>query len=96
LRVNVTVSTVLPDVPLIVTIAGESVAGAVVVAVKDAVEEPLPVTEVGLKDAVTPAGNPEALKVTMPPKLPDGVTVIELVSVKRFGTIMLGVEVLRL
>ena len=39
------------------------------------VDEPEVVTEAGLKLALAPAGNPLALKVTVPVKPPDGVTV---------------------
>ena len=39
--------------------------------------EPEVVTDVGLKLAVAPTGNPEALNVTVPVKPPDGVTVTE-------------------
>jgi hypothetical protein len=39
------------------------------------VEDPEPVTEGGLKLAPAPAGNPLALKVTVPLNPPDGVTV---------------------
>jgi hypothetical protein len=38
-------------------------------------EDPEPVTEAGLKVALAPTGNPVALKVTIPLKPPDGVTV---------------------
>jgi len=37
--------------------------------------EPDPATEVGLKLAAAPAGNPEMLNVTVPVKPPEGVTV---------------------
>jgi len=39
------------------------------------VDEPEPATEGGLKLAPAPAGNPLALKVTVPVNPPDGVTV---------------------
>ena len=39
------------------------------------VEEPDVVTDVRLKLALAPAGNPLALKVTVPVKPPDGLTV---------------------
>ena len=39
------------------------------------VEEPDVVTDAGLKLALAPAGNPLALKVTVPVKPPDGLTV---------------------
>jgi hypothetical protein len=47
----------------------------VVLVVTDIVELPEVTTEVGLKLAAAPAGRPEALKVTVPVKPPEGVTV---------------------
>ena len=38
--------------------------------VTDMVDEPDPVTDVGLKLALAPAGNPLALKLTLPVKPP--------------------------
>jgi hypothetical protein len=40
----------------------------------DRVEDPEPVTEVGLKVAVAPEGKPETLKLTVPLNPPEGVT----------------------
>jgi len=62
----------VPEVPVIVTDAVPVVAVALAVSVKTLVEV------VGLvpKLAVTPAGRPEAERVTLPVNPPDGVTVI--------------------
>ena len=43
------------------------------------VDVPEPVTDDGLKLALTPCGNPLALRLTVPVKPPDGVTAIVLV-----------------
>ena len=50
-------------------------AGVLALVVTDMVEDPDPVTEVGLKLALAPLGNPLALKVTVPLKPPDPVAV---------------------
>jgi len=65
----------LPDVPVIVTVAGPTV--AVLDAVRVSVL--LVVALAGLKDAVTPAGRPLAERATDPLKLLSGVTVMVLV-----------------
>jgi len=65
----------LPDVPVIVTVAGPTV--AVLDAVRVSVL--LVVAVAGLKDAVTPAGRPLAERETDPLKLLSGVTVMVLV-----------------
>ena len=44
--------------------------------VTDIVDEPEPVTDVGLKLALAPAGNPLALRLTTPENPPDPVTVV--------------------
>jgi hypothetical protein len=65
-----------PPAPVIVTVAGP------VVAVLDAAKVralAFPVVEVGLKLAVTPAGNPLALNATLPVKPPVRVIVIVLI-----------------
>jgi hypothetical protein len=49
--------------------------GVLVLVVTVIVDDPVPVTVVGLKVAVAPVGSPLALKVTTPLKPPDGVTV---------------------
>jgi hypothetical protein len=64
----------LPDVPVIVTVAGPVVAERFAVNVKVLV-----VALVEVKAAVTPLGRPAADKVTLPPKPPVGVIVIVLV-----------------
>lgn len=46
-----------------------------VLVVTDMVDDPEPVTDVGLKVALAPAGNPLALKLTLPENPPDPVTV---------------------
>ena len=56
-----------PPVPVMVTVAGPSV--AIAEAVNVTVDE-LPVVEVGLNVAVTPAGNPAAVRATAEPKPP--------------------------
>jgi hypothetical protein len=58
-----------------VIVSGELPAGVVLLVVTVMVEVPEPVTVVGLKLALAPAGNPPALKVTVPEKPPDGVIV---------------------
>jgi hypothetical protein len=65
----------LPEVPVMVTVARPRVA------VHDAVRVSvlLVVALAGLKDAVTPAGRPEAERATAPAKLLSGVTVMVLV-----------------
>ena len=65
----------LPEVPVMVTVAVPVVAVLLAVNVK-ALEL---VALVGLKDAVTPLGKPDAVKLTLPLKPFCGVTVIVLV-----------------
>ena len=65
----------LPDVPVMVTVARPRV--AVLDAVRVSVL--LVVALAGLKDAVTPAGRPDAERATVPLKLLSGVTVTVLV-----------------
>lgn len=67
----------VPLVPVTVTVAAPTV--AVLEAVNVSVL--VPVVEAGLNAAVTPAGNPDAVKATLPVKPPDGVTVMALVAV---------------
>ena len=73
-RASVVVSVRLPEVPVMVTVTGPPV-----VAVLDAVSvrmlDPVEVG-LGLKPAVTPLGNPEALNVTPPVNPFAGVTVM--------------------
>jgi hypothetical protein len=71
----VVVCVMLPDVPVMVTVAVPSDAVAPAVSVKVLA----PVAGLGLKLAVTPAGKPEAARVTLPLKPLDGVMVTVLV-----------------
>ena len=73
--VSVVVWVRLPDVPVMVTVAGPTV--AVLEAVR--VNVLLVVALAGLKDAVTPAGRPDAERATDPAKLLSGLTVMVLV-----------------
>lgn len=72
-RVTVVEWTRLPLVPVMVRTKLPE--GVVVLVVTDMVEEPEPVTDVGLKLAVAPAGNPLTLKLTLPLNPPDPVAV---------------------
>jgi hypothetical protein len=69
---KVVVAVVLPEVPVMVTVDVPAVAVALAVSVSTLV------LVVGLvpKAAVTPLGNPEAARVTLPVKLPTSVTVM--------------------
>ena len=75
----------MPEVPVIVTVAVPVVAVLLAVSVSTLVEV------VGLvpKLAVTPAGSPEADKVTLPVNPPEGVTVIVLVPLPPCVTLTL-------
>jgi len=84
-RVTVVVWLKLPDVPVIVTVAVPVVAVPLAVSVSVLV----PVVLVGLKDAVTPLGNPDADKLTLPVKPFVGFTVIVLVPVPPCVTVTL-------
>lgn len=75
----------LPEIPVTVTVAGPTVAVVDAVNVKMLV----PVVEVGLKDAVTPAGRPLADKATEPVKLLRPETVIVLVPALPWATLTL-------
>src|SRR6266851_3991206 len=70
-RVSVVVFVKLPEVPEMVTKAVPIVAALPAVSVKVLV----PVVLAGLKEAVTPLGNPDADKLTLPVKPFCGVTV---------------------
>ncbi len=63
----------VPLVPVMVKV--ELPVGVVAAVVMVMVEEPEAVTDDGLKLAVAPAGNPVALKLTVPLNPPEGVTV---------------------
>jgi len=82
-RVMVVVALRLPEVPVIVTVAVPGVAEALAVSDRTLVV----VVLVGLKDAVTPLGSPEATKLTLPVKPPAGVTVMVLVPAAPPGVI---------
>ena len=72
-----------PEAPVTVTVVGPpAVAELVAVRVKVLVLAVL----VGLNDAVTPLGKPEAAKLTMPAKPPVGTTVIVLVILLPWAT----------
>ena len=64
----------LPLVPVIVSVTLPLAALHVPVTLR--VDVPEPVTEAGLKAAVTPAGRPLTLRATEPVNPPDGVTVM--------------------
>src|SRR5260221_14549048 len=74
-RESVAILVKLPEVPVMVTVAVPVVAVALAVSVKVLVLVGL----LGLKEAVTPLGRPEADKLTLPVKPFCGVTVIVLV-----------------
>jgi hypothetical protein len=65
----------LPDVPVMVTVALPAEADPLAVSVRVLV----PLVGFGLNAAVTPVGNPEAARVTLPVNPPASVTVITLV-----------------
>jgi hypothetical protein len=65
-NVTVVVCTRLPLVPVMVSVFVPSGVDVEVVTVK--VEEPEPLTELGLKLPLAPVGNPLTLHVTVPPK----------------------------
>src|SRR5579872_4532496 len=71
-RLTVVVWLRLPEVPVTVTVAVPVVAVLLAVSVRVLV----PVVLAGLNDAVTPLGNPEAERATLPVKPPVGFTVM--------------------
>jgi len=71
LSVSVTALFRLPDVPVIVTVAGATAAPVLAARVKVLV----PVVLAGLNEAVTPVGRPEAVNATLPVNPFAGVTV---------------------
>src|SRR5260370_19221019 len=79
----VVVAVKLPEVPVMVSVAVPAVAELLAVSDRTLVV----VVLVGLKDAVTPLGSPEATKLTLPVKPPAGVTVMVLVPVAPPGVI---------
>ena len=74
----------MPLVPVIVS--GKLPVGVVLAVVTVIVEEPEVVTDGGVKLAVAPAGNPLALKVTVPVNPPVGVTVTVYVVLLPWST----------
>ena len=75
-RVTEVVCVMAPETPVMVMVDVPAAALALTVRVKVLVD----VVGLVLNPAVTPVGNPEALKVTLPLKPPEGTTVIVLVS----------------
>ena len=80
---TVVVSTMVPEVPVTVTFWAPTV--AVPLAVK--VNVLVPVVLVGLNDAVTPLGRPDAARLTLPVNPPVGFTVIVLVPLPPWATL---------
>ena len=77
------VRVVVPEVPVMVTVAAP--AAAVLDAVSVSVEV-VPVADAGLKLAVTPLGNPLAVKATAPVKPPERVMAIDTVPLEPRAT----------
>jgi len=75
----------VPDTPVIVTVAVPVVAVPLAVSVNVLV----PVVLAGLNEAVTPAGSPEAERLTLPVKPFTGVTVIVLFPLLPWTTVTL-------
>lgn len=92
-RVSVAVSVVEPLVPVIVTVAAPTV--AVFEAVKVSVLPAEPVTEAGLKLAVTPAGRPLIVKATALSNPFTAVIVTPLVAVVPCSTVTPEAEMLK-
>src|ERR1700685_161596 len=93
MRLRVVLPVVEPLVPVTVTVAVPTV--AVADAVKVSVLPDDPVTEVGLKAAVTPTGRPVAVRATVPVKPLKGVTVTLLVAVGPCITVVPVAEMLK-
>ena len=74
---NVVVAVMLPDVPVMVSVLVLAVAEALAVRVSMLV----PLVVAGEKEAVTPLGNPEIARFTLPVKPYSGTTVIVAVVV---------------
>jgi hypothetical protein len=87
-RPTVVVWVRLPEVPVMVTV--DVPVAAVLLAVS--VNMLVPVALEGLKDAVTPLGNPEADKLTLPLKPFSGLTVMLLLPVEPCATVRLPGE----
>ena len=75
-RVMLVAAVSAPEVPLTLMVKGPVVAVGVAVSVSTL----LPVAGLGLNEAVTPEGTPDADNVTLPVNPPDGVIVIESVT----------------
>lgn len=93
MRLRVVLSVVEPLVPVTVTVAVPTVAAAE--AVNVSVLPADPVTEVGLKAAVTPVGKPLALNATVPVKPLKGETVTLLVAAVPCMTVVPVAEMLK-
>ena len=78
----------LPDVPVIVTVNVPVVAAPLAVSVSVLA----PVVLLGLNDAVTPLGRPDAERLTLPVKPFDGVSVIVVVALVPCSTVTLPGE----
>ena len=90
--VMVAVSVVEPLVPVMVKVTAPTV--AVLVAVRVKVLPPEPVTEAGLKDAVTPVGRPLTVKATALSKPLNAETTTLLVAVVPCSTVVPTAEIL--
>jgi len=88
-RLRVTVADCAPSVPVKVTVLVPGGADAVAVNVATLVVD----VDAALNETVTPVGNPEAARLTLPVKLALVVTVIVLVAVADCTTLSVGVEV---
>jgi hypothetical protein len=88
LRLNVTEADEVPEVPITVTVVVAGTAAEVALNVATLVVAVV----AGLNEAVTPAGRPEALNVTLPVKPFLGVTVIVFVPLAPCTTLSVGVE----
>ncbi len=90
-RLSVVVFVNAPDTPLTVTVTVPVVAVAVAAKVRVLVVEAglVTVAGFGLKVAVTPVGRPEAERVTLPLKQPDGVMVTVVVPLLPCATVIM-------
>ena len=82
MRAIVVVAVSAPEVPVMVTVDAPVV--AVLLAVR--VSTLVPVVELGLNEAVTPLGNPEAVRATFPLKPFTSVTVMVSVALEPWVT----------
>ena len=81
----------LPEVPVMVTVAGPVVAEVLAVKVNVLV----PLVLVGLNEGVTPPGKPDADKLTLPAKPFVGFTVTVLEALAPCMTLRMGVATVR-